>query len=284
MALRSIVLGGARRVEGLASVRGFAALGPTFTLPSFQNLDKYCGQDLVNGLARGGLRGYAKGRQVRPRAPLNRPMGQGVPLKIVFVSPGILVEPWQKAEHLSWQSLLTVDGWKKRWQCYFVNTGKSLYTLSKCMQGIPNFKLRELKVELAELYETINEAAAKGNRKLVQDSVTDKTWTLFKKEMADRKRSGWDKIEWALSEPARSMKVELLQGRVIQVAPEVQFAQLTCKLTSRQTLAAYGASGELVAGSPEEAVEVSEHWVFERGLGKKLVAGAGIRWRLAARL
>ena len=44
--------------------------------------------------------------------------------------------------------------------------------------------------------------------------------------MADRKRSGWDKIEWALSEPARSMKVELLQGRVIQVAPEVQFAQL----------------------------------------------------------
>ena len=90
-------------------------------------------------------------------------MGQGVPLKIVFVSPGILVEPWQKAEHLSWQSLRTVDGWKKRWQCYFVNTGKSLYTLSKCMQGIPNFKLRELKVELAELYETINEAAAKGN-------------------------------------------------------------------------------------------------------------------------
>ena len=57
----------------------------------------------------------------------------------------------------------------------------------------------------AKTVSAFNEAAAKGNRKLVQDSVTDKTWTLFKKEMADRKRSGWDKIEWALSEPARSI-------------------------------------------------------------------------------
>ena len=226
-------------------------------------------------------RQYAKGR---PRAPINRPMGAGQQIKIVFVSPGILVEPWKKEAKLTWSSLLTYDGWKQRYQRYVVNTGKSLYTLSKLMQSVPNFKLSALKLEIAELYEAINAAAAKGNRKVVQDSVTDKTWTLFKKEIMDRRRGGWERAEWKLADPIGDMKVELLQGRIVQVAPEVQFAQLTCKLTSRQTLVAYDDKGGVMAGSADEAAEVTEYWVFERGLGKKMAPGAGIRWRLAARL
>ncbi|QDZ24919.1 hypothetical protein HOP50_15g74620 [Chloropicon primus] len=225
-------------------------------------------------------RGYAKGRPGKPRAPINRPMGASVPLKIVFVSPGILVEPWKKEETLTWQSLLTVEGWRARWQRYFVNTGKSLFTLSKCMQGIPNFKLRDLKVELAQLYETINEAASKGSRKKIEENVTEKAMRVYKKELMDRKKNGWEKLDWKVED----LKLELMQGRVVQVAPEVQFAQLTCKISSKQSLAAYDASGNIVAGSVNDMTDVSEYWVFERGLGKKLVTGSGIRWRLAARL
>mmetsp|Transcript_10812 Transcript_10812/g.20413 ORF Transcript_10812/g.20413 Transcript_10812/m.20413 type:complete len:349 (-) Transcript_10812:81-1127(-) len=226
---------------------------------------------------KGAAQKQKKRRQIPPG--LQRPSTQ----QIVFVSPGILVEPWKKeSEKFTWGSLLTVEGWRKRWAFYFVNTGKSIFALSKCMTGIPNFSLRTLKVELAEIYETINQAAAKGKRKVVQDNVTDKTWTLFKKEMMDRTKLGWSRIDWKLVEPVR--KIELLQGRVMQVAPEILFVQLTCKIMSKQSLAAYDKAGELVAGSPDEAIDVAEYWVFERGLGKNLIDAQGIKWRLAARL
>ena len=70
----------------------------------------------------------------------------------------------------------------------------------------------------------------------------------------------------------------------MQVAPEILFVQLTCKIMSKQSLAAYDKAGELVAGSPDEAIDVAEYWVFERGLGKNLIDAQGIKWRLAARL
>ena len=164
-----------------------------------------------------------------------------------------------------------------------INTGKSIFTLSKCMTGIPNFSLRSLKEELGVLYEKVNEASAKGNKRVMESNVTDKTYTLMKKEMIDRQKSGWKQIDWALQGPIQ--KIELVQGRVIQVAEEVLFAQLTCKISSKQSLAAYDSKGKIVAGDPKEVLDVTEHWVFERGLGKKLPTnGQGIKWRVAARL
>ena len=58
------------------------------------------------------------------------------------------------------------------------------------------------------------------------------------------------------------------------------------RITSKQALAAYSEEGssKLVAGDPETLVDVSEIWVFERGFGKNVFTGKGLKWRLAARL
>jgi len=58
------------------------------------------------------------------------------------------------------------------------------------------------------------------------------------------------------------------------------FAQLTVRLRSRQTFAAYDARGKLLAGDPTAGFSVTDLWVFEMSLRK----GIANRWRLAARL
>ncbi len=58
------------------------------------------------------------------------------------------------------------------------------------------------------------------------------------------------------------------------------FAQLTVRLNSRQSFAAYDAKGRLLAGSPADTFPVTDLWVFEISLRR----GIANRWRLAARL
>ncbi len=84
-----------------------------------------------------------------------------------------------------------------------------------------------LKVELGDIYEQINRSVAKNNAKRVQDNVTEKTWTSLRQEMQDRRKMGWQRVDWRLSKPVG--KIELLQGRVMQADDEVFFAQLTCR-------------------------------------------------------
>jgi hypothetical protein len=71
------------------------------------------------------------------------------------------------------------------------------------------------------------------------------------------------------------------------------FVQLTLRIPSRQRFAAYTRRGgeryELVAGDPEEVLDVMDTWVIERKLwdargSKQRLNPQGARWRLAARL
>lgn len=46
------------------------------------------------------------------------------------------------------------------------------------------------------------------------------------------------------------------------------WVQLTVKIPSEQSFAAYDARRNLIAGSPDQAVKVIDTWVFERALRK----------------
>ena len=46
------------------------------------------------------------------------------------------------------------------------------------------------------------------------------------------------------------------------------WVQLTVRIPSEQTFAAYDSSRQLVAGDPEKAIKVYDTWVFERALKK----------------
>lgn len=103
----------------------------------------------------------------------------------------------------------------------------------------------------------------------------------IKREVKQRQKGGWARIDWKLLAFEEGTP-DTLQGRLVQADPSnssVGFAQMTVRFKSKQTYAAYDARGRLVAGDPEEVLNVEDIWVFEHGL--KL---PNSRWRLAARL
>lgn len=46
------------------------------------------------------------------------------------------------------------------------------------------------------------------------------------------------------------------------------WVQLTVRIPSEQSFAAYNSKRSLVAGSPDKAIQVEDTWVFERALKK----------------
>jgi len=58
-----------------------------------------------------------------------------------------------------------------------------------------------------------------------------------------------------------------------------EFAQITCRFDTKQSLAVYNAKGEIVAGN-KEPTKVVDYWVFERSLKKDNVTP----WRLCGRI
>jgi len=53
------------------------------------------------------------------------------------------------------------------------------------------------------------------------------------------------------------------------------WVQLTVKIPSEQSFAAYSAKKSLVAGNPDKAIKVEDTWVFERALKKDPTTRSG---------
>eukprot|EP00803_Ostreobium_quekettii_P001045 evm.model.scf_822.1 EVM.evm.TU.scf_822.1 scf_822:682-1044(+) len=103
----------------------------------------------------------------------------------------------------------------------------------------------------------------------------------MKREINHRQSGNWDRIDWSLD---RSLtRVEVVQGRVIGNPKDAAnaFVQITVVVTSKQRFAAYDRKGALVAGNPEQAIDVRDAWVLERSLRKD---GLEAQWHLAGRL
>jgi hypothetical protein len=110
-----------------------------------------------------------------------------------------------------------------------------------------------------------------------------------------RKQAGWDRIVWRMLDPPGTgkSKVKILQASIAALDTRLTgpvFIQITLEIQSKQSFAAYNSKGQLVAGSPDEALNVVDQWVFERKAVSKKSAGGfkhnpmGAAWRLVGRL
>ena len=182
------------------------------------------------------------------------------------------------------QALTTSAGWR-----YIVDgvlsRAKDTYALSKCSKDVRGFTLEGFKGEAKQLYKMINASSAvsSGTRALSHETrhaTTDKTQSDLKRERKARELGGWAKIEWNLESID---ECQVVRGRLILANPNDTsgpgFVQLTTRFRSKQRFAAYDARGRLVAGDPEQILDVEDFWVFEHGL--KIMNS---RWRLAGRL
>jgi len=199
-----------------------------------------------------------------------------------LASPGLLAEPYRgDPPALPWSALVTYSGWQTRWGRW-MGSLRSMYTLARCTRDISGFGLQDFKIEATGLYRDLNELIAAGDKQAMRRLVTEKMYSLLKKEVQHREQGGWHRMEWGMKRLPEPKDVSIVQGRLIQADESDQsmaFAQLTCRIQSQQTFAAYGKGGKLVAGQPGEEIDVVDHWVFERMLKRP-----NRKWTVAGRL
>ncbi len=229
--------------------------------------------------------GASPGRQVQgytPPAQMLRAAPEQGRMQVEVASPGLLAEPYRgEPPPLPWSALFTRSGWQTRWGRW-IGSLRSMYTLARCTRDIPGFGLHDFKIEASGLYRGLNELIAAGDKPAMRRLVTEKMYSLLKKEVQQREQGGWHRVDWGMKQLPEPKDISVVQGRLIQADESDQslaFAQLTCRIQSRQTCAVYGKGGKLVSGEPGVEVEVVDHWVFER-----LLKRPSAKWSVAARL
>ena len=203
-------------------------------------------------------------------------------IKPSMVSSNVLAEPYKgEKAPLPLSSWVTPSGWGLRWGRW-KDSWKSMYSLSKLKKNVKSWDLRRFKLEALDMYKETNAALAAGNLSLLRSRATPPIFSDMKKQVKQREKAGWSRVEWELVEEPELRNLELVQARVVaadQKDDETAFIQLTVKIPSRQKFTAYDKDGRVVAGGGE-AVQVVDHWVLELPLSKK----SRQRYRVAARL
>ncbi|PRW59403.1 39S ribosomal mitochondrial [Chlorella sorokiniana] len=233
----------------------------------------------------GAARGYAQMGTRMPKTGYKPPaeMQRAMQMRLSMVSSNLLAEPYRgKPPPLPLTAYFTVAGWKEAWR-RFMSTVKTFFTLAKCQKLIPGFKRQSFKAESLELYKEICGLLAAGNKTTLRQLVTPAVFSDMKRQLKQREDGGWAHVQWDLVKEPSVDDLLTVHGRLIMIDPKDDtsgFAQITMRIPSQQRFAAYDRQGKLVAGNPEQAIDVEDFWVFEHAL-KKSPAN---RWRLAGRL
>lgn len=154
-------------------------------------------------------------------------------------------------------------------------------TLWVLRREIPGFAVPSFGEEAKALYKQISEAHASGDERGLAPLVTQPVLAAMLGEARARRQGGWSRVAWELRDVTG---LKLVQARL--VGPSATdyarvFAQLTVHLATRQTFAAYGRDGALVAGDPGKVLAVEDIWVMERVVKAE---GSRARWKLAGRI
>lgn len=158
-----------------------------------------------------------------------------------------------------------------------------VYTISKCKRYITGWTLPTFKTEALTAYQQACAALAAGDLTALRQVTTPAVFSDMKRQIKQRQAGGWARVEWSLLQPPTLGEIEVVHGRLIAIDPKddsTGFAQLTVRFKSAQAFAAFDRRGRLVAGAPEQGVQVDDCWVFERALKAQVAS----RWRVAGRL
>lgn len=231
------------------------------------------------------------GKSDKAANAVNKPAAQGPAsqmrsgmIKAVFISPNVLMEPYRgpglKMPLL--QSWFTLPGWRARKERTMSNI-KSMYAVAKLKKNIKGFGLRKFKEEALQVYEETCQLLAEGDQSRLRQATTPALFGDMKREIKARQDGGWKSVRWSMVKRPSLGQLDILHGRIMAQNPKddkTAWVQLTVKIPSEQSFAAYSAKKSLVAGNPDKAIKVEDTWVFERALKKDPTT----RWRCAGRL
>ncbi|KAL0029034.1 hypothetical protein WJX77_000889 [Trebouxia sp. C0004] len=244
------------------------------------------------------MRGFAEqatqekpGKSEKAANAVNKPAAQGPMshmrsgmIKAVFISPNVLMEPYRgpglRVPFL--QSWFTLPGWRARKERTMSNI-KSMYAIAKLKKNIKGFGLRKFKEEALHVYEETCQLLAEGDQSRLRQATTPALFGDMKREIKARQDGGWKSVRWSMVKRPNLGQLDILHGRIMAQNPKddkTAWVQLTVKIPSEQSFAAYSAKKSLVAGNPDKAIKVEDTWVFERALKKDPTT----RWRCAGRL
>jgi large subunit ribosomal protein L45 len=236
----------------------------------------------------GSVRGYAKGEKQMSRASMERSItppafasqSRGTQIRAFLKSPGVIADPYRGPRQ--WPSIGSFfggEGWRLLGKA-LLRPVQDVWTLGQC-QSIKGFTRTAFRTEAQTLYREINRMIALNNHTALRHVCSEKALAEIKKEVKRREKGGWHDVHWKLIDFEENTPT-VVQGRV--VAPNendrsVSFVQFTVVFKSKQQWHARDKKGRLVAGDPDETIDVEDAWVFEHGLKVP-----NPRWRLAARL
>ena len=217
-------------------------------------------------------------RSITPPAFASQSRGQQI--RAFLKSPGVIADPYRGPR--PWPGISSFfgrEGWRALGKA-LLRPVQDVWTLGQC-QSIKGFSRPAFREEAQTLYREINRMIALNNHTALRHVCSEKALAEIKKEVKRREKGGWAAVDWNLIEFEEGTPV-VVQGRT--VAPNeqdrsVSFVQFTVVFKSRQSWHARNKKGRVVAGDPDEVLDVEDAWVFEHGL-----KAPNPRWRLAARL
>jgi predicted lipid-binding transport protein (Tim44 family) len=132
--------------------------------------------------------------------------------------------------------------------------------LDEILRIEPSFSVREF-IEGAKMaYEMIVTAFAQGDRKTLKNLLAREVYEGFDRAIADREKRG---------EKAETTFVSIDRADLETVELRNRVAQITVRFLSKLITATRDAQGNIVDGSPEAVVDVTDVWTFARTLGTR---------------
>jgi predicted lipid-binding transport protein (Tim44 family) len=124
----------------------------------------------------------------------------------------------------------------------------------------PAFDAREFLEGSKMAYEMIVMAFAQGDRKSLKDLLSRDVYEGFERAIGERERRG---------EKAETTFVSIDKADMIGVEVRNRVAQVTVRFLSKLITATRDAQGNVVDGSPDTVVDVTDVWTFARTLGTR---------------
>ncbi|KAF6266672.1 hypothetical protein COO60DRAFT_1623453 [Scenedesmus sp. NREL 46B-D3] len=203
-----------------------------------------------------------------------------------LLQAGVLPHPVKTAKHVWHMGVNKVFMWI------------ALAAARKNIPGYNDWGDAGLQQQFASMYTRINEAQASFTLDRIKDLVSRDMFLKLRAQAEQRRMGHWDKIVWRIENEddlhdPRTKSLKLVEGRMVRLTKDSPFEwlRLTYCIRSKQRFAAYrvqkGQRDELVAGNPDEVIDVEDYWMFEHKtrtpVNNEKIPVEGARWRLVKR-
>ncbi|TPX66023.1 hypothetical protein SpCBS45565_g04766 [Spizellomyces sp. 'palustris'] len=147
---------------------------------------------------------------------------------------------------------------------------------------IKGWKPKPFAYEAQELYTAMNHAFAKGDKDELRSFVTDSMLANLNADMKAASRLG--RYEWKSHgqfEHPTTVHIAAVKVQFEKGGPQYHMAQVTVKVSLKQSVALYNKNNVLVGGNPKDIKNVTEYIVIERWLDNP---DLDEDWRIAGKI